>query len=73
MRLIDPNSAHVKNAALAWNQNMRYNILDNLKNMAIQNELNYQRSRKQLDDIKPTDIRVSKILLVESFFLIYLF
>lgn len=66
MRLIDPNSAHVKNAALAWNQNMRYNILDNLKNMAIQNELNYQRSRKQLDDIKPTDIRTKTALLYDS-------
>ncbi|CAG9860726.1 unnamed protein product [Phyllotreta striolata] len=67
LRMIDPADPHVKNAALIWNQNMKYDILDTVKNAAIQKELNRTRpKRRTYNDILPSKLLTKTILLYDA-------
>ncbi|XP_028155734.1 glutamate receptor ionotropic, kainate 2-like isoform X1 [Diabrotica virgifera virgifera] len=66
MRLLDPESINMKNAALVWNQTVKLDVLDTIRNPAIQKELDYLRSHRFLYNIKTSEIHTKTPLLYDA-------
>nr|APC94352.1 ionotropic receptor 7 [Pyrrhalta aenescens] len=66
MRLLNPDNTNMKNAALVWNQNMKYSFLETVKDPVILKEIQNLRRMKHFKDIKTINIQTKTALMHDA-------
>ncbi|XP_074030865.1 glutamate receptor ionotropic, kainate 2 isoform X2 [Leptinotarsa decemlineata] len=66
LRLVDTNKPNTQHAALVWNQILKYDILRNVKNPAIQKELVNYRKLNPVAEVLPNNIPIRIALLYDA-------